>query len=471
MYHAFSFSRPSNPDAVGDAVSIVPLVQLPYILAMDPPIVSDTHPGMDTAATVPVGVNLIGHLTADMGLGVAARNTTTTLLAHGCPVAAIDVDPGGGRHNADTTFSHLLTFPPAATHPINLFHLNPGALITLLDSRPRWLDMVERVNAIVPFWELPLLPEVPDWAGVLGAMDLVLAPSRFILETIKRSAPAVHAVHYPQTVFLPAGVAACRETFGLPGDAVLFFMNIDVSSDLARKNPAAALAAFRVAFPCDKNVTLVVKLSHSRTGMPWADATDLVAELSGMQNTVVIDRQLSYVETLSLSAACDAYVSLHRAEGLGLNLLEAMSLGKPVIATDWSGNMDFMSHDDACLVGHDLVPVRARHVAYRPEAIGPGQVWAEPRIAEAAAWMRRLAADASLRRRIGGAAQTAMDARQSKVLEGGVLADLSHAAAAFQPGHSAARRMRWQRLRTPTATRAWRLATAAARRLRRVIAG
>jgi len=446
-------------------------VQLPHIPARDPPIVSDTHPGMNPAATVPAGVNLIGHLTADMGLGVAARNTLTTLLAQDCPLAAIDVDPGGGRHNADITFSHLLTHPPAAPHPINLLHLNPGNAITLLDSRPRWLNMVQRVNAIVPFWELPMLPMVPDWAGVLGAMDLVLAPSRFILETIKRSVPAVQAVHYPQTVFLPAGVAACRETFGLPGDAVLFFMNIDVSSDLARKNPAAVLAAFRVAFPSDENVSLVVKLSHSRTRMPWADPTDLLAELSGMPNTVVIDRQLSYVEALSLSAACDVYVSLHRAEGLGLNLLEAMSLGKPVIATDWSGNMDFMSRDDACLVGHDLVPVRARHVAYRPTAIGPGQVWAEPRIAEAAAWMRRLADDASLRRQIGSAARTAMDARRSEVLQGGILAELSNAAAAFQPDHSAARGMRWQRLRTPTATRAWRFATSVARRLQRVIAG
>jgi len=443
----------------------------PHILARDPPLVSDSHPGMDTAAIVPAGVNLIGHVTADMGLGVAARNTLTTLLAHDCPVAAIDIDPGGGRRNADVTFSHLLTTSPAAPHPINLFHLNPAQLIVLLDSRPRWLDMPQRVNAIVPFWELPLLPMVPDWAGVLGATDIVLAPSRSIFEAIKRSAPAVHAVHYPQTVFLPTGVAACRETFGLPRDAVLFFMNIDVSSDLARKNPAAALAAFRVAFPLAENVSLVVKLSHSRTRMPWADPTDLLAELAGMPNTVVIDRQLSYVETLSLSAACDVYVSLHRAEGLGLNLLEAMSLGKPVIATDWSGNMDFMSRDDACLVGHDLVPVRARHVAYRPEAIGPGQVWAEPRIAEAAAWMRRLADDASLRRRIGDAARTAMDARRSDVLQGGVLADLSQAAAAFQPGHSAARRMRWQRLRTPPATRAWKLATRVARRLRRVMLG
>jgi glycosyltransferase involved in cell wall biosynthesis len=183
-------------------------------------------------------------------------------------------------------------------------------------------------------------------------------------DAAERSAPEVRAVHYPQTVFLPADIAANRDAFGLPHDALLFFMNIDVTSELARKNTAAAMA-----------------------------------------NTIVIDRQLTYAETLSLNASCDVYVSLHRSEGLGLNLLQAMTLGRPVIVTGWSGNTDFMTPEDACLVGYELVPVRATHYAYRPEAIGPGQVWAEPSIAEAAAWMRRLADDESLRRRIGAAAQ------------------------------------------------------------------
>ena len=409
------------------------------------------------------GVNVIGHITGTMGLGVAARNTLTVLEANRQAFTAVDID-SGRRAGADGTFVHLLSHPPSARHPVNLFHLNVQELINLLDTRPRWLDVVRHVNAIVPFWELPRLPFIPDWAGLLGSMDLVLAPSRFILESIERSAPTAHVVHYPQTVFLPAEIAASRDAFGLPHDAVLFFMNIDVTSDLARKNPTAAMAAFRAAFAPqervpDERVFLVVKLGHTTSGYPWADASQLMAELAAMPNAVVIDRQLTYEETLSLNAACDVYVSLHRSEGLGLNLLEAMTLGRPVIATGWSGNMDFMTPGDSCLVGYELVPVRATHFAYRPEAIGPGQVWAEPSIPEAAQWMRRLADDESLRHRIGASARAAMDGRRSQVLEGRVLADLAQAEADVSTTPSPkARRRRLLSHRTPTMTRAWRLA-------------
>ena len=409
------------------------------------------------------GVNVIGHITGTMGLGVAARNTLTMLEANRQAFTAVDID-SGRRAGTDGTFVHLLSHPPSARHPVNLFHLNVQELINLLDTRPRWLDVVRHANAIVPFWELPQLPVIPDWAGLLGSMDLVLAPSRFILESIKRSAPTAHAVHYPQTVFLPAEIAASRDAFGLPHDAVLFFMNIDVTSDLARKNPTAAMAAFRAAFAPqervpEERVFLVVKLGHTTSGYPWADASQLIAELAAMPNAVVIDRQLTYVETLSLNAACDVYVSLHRSEGLGLNLLEAMTLGRPVIATGWSGNMDFMTPGDSCLVGHELVPVRATHFAYRPEAIGPGQVWAEPSIREATQWMRRLADDESLRHRIGASARAAMDGRRSQVLEGRVLADLAKAEADVSTTPSPkARRSRLLSHRTPTMTRAWRLA-------------
>ena len=420
----------------------------------------------DSCTTKPrpglAGVNVIGHVTGTMGLGVAARNTLAMLEANRQPYSAVDIEPGR-RQGTDDTFAHLLATPPRTPHPVNLFHLNVQELINLLDTRPRWLDVVRHANTIVPFWELPRLPVIPNWGGLLGEMDLVLAPSRFILDSIERSAPAVRAVHYPQTVFLPADVAASRDAFGLPRDAVLFYMNIDVTSDLARKNPAAAMAAFRAAFASrdglvEDRVRLVVKLGHTKSGYPWADASGLLAELASMPNTVVIDRQLTYAETLSLNASCDVYLSLHRAEGLGLNLLEAMSLGKPVIATGWSGNMDFMTPEDSCLVGHALVPVLATHDAYRPEAIGSGQVWAEPSITEAAAWMRRLADDEPLRRRIGAEARAAMDARRSQVLEGRVLADLAQAAATSMTPDAQARRRRLRRFRTPAATRVWRRA-------------
>jgi glycosyltransferase involved in cell wall biosynthesis len=413
------------------------------------------------------GINLIGPLTAPMGLGVAARNTLTMLLANRRPVSAVDINLLPTRQEGDGSFAHLLANPPSAPHPLNLFHLNAQECINLLDSRPRWLDVVRHANALVPFWELPRLPLMPDWAGVLGAMDVVLAPSRFILEAIERSAPGVRVLHYPQTVFLPEGVSPNREAFGLPRDAVIFYMSFDVTSDVARKNPAAVLAAFRAAFSPSEKVCLVVKIGQTRSGYRWANAADLLAELAAMPNTIVIDQQLSYAQTLSLSASCDVYVSLHRAEGLGLNLMEAMSLGRPVIATSWSGNMDFMSPADSCLIGHDLTPVRATHYAYRPEAIGPDQVWAEPRVAEAVIWMRRLADDPLLRQQIGARAQAAMDLRRADVLAGRVLADLDAAIIrARETITPAVRRKRWRTVRASVLTRTRRLVTMMVNRLR-----
>jgi glycosyltransferase involved in cell wall biosynthesis len=409
----------------------------------------------------PAGLNVIGHITGTMGIGVAARNTVAVLQGNGRPFSVVDIEPAR-RQGTDSSLAHLLGTPSTACHPVNLFHLNVQEVINLIDSRPRWLDIVRRANAIVPFWELPQIPLMPDWSGLLGAMDLVMAPSRFILEAIQRTAPEVRAVHYPQTVFLPADIVASRDAFGLPHDAVLFYLNIDVTSDLVRKNPAAAMAAFRAAFTSqpsgsDPRASLVVKLGHTTSGFPWANAAPLIAELSAMPNTIVIDRHLTYPETLSLSASCDVYVSLHRSEGLGLNLLEAMSLGRPVIATSWSGNMDFMRPDDSCLVGHTLIPVRATHYAYRPDAIGPGQVWAEPSIADAAQWMRRLAENVSLRRQIGATARAAMDARRMEVLKGEGLATLDRVAATPDHlSHCGLHRRPLRRFRTSLATQAWR---------------
>ena len=413
------------------------------------------------------GINLIGPLTAPMGLGVAARNTLTMLLANRRPVSAVDINLMPNRQEGDGSFAHLLANPPSAPHPINLFHLNAQEWINLLDSRPRWLDVVRHANVLVPFWELPRLPLMPDWAGLLGAMDVVLAPSRFILEAIERSAPGVRVLHYPQTVFLPEGVTPNREAFGLPRDVVLFYMSFDVTSDVARKNPAAVLAAFRAAFSSSEKVCLVVKIGQTRSGYRWANAADLLAELAEMPNTIVIDRQLTYAQTLSLSASCDVYVSLHRSEGLGLNLMEAMSLGRPVIATAWSGNIDFMSPQTSCPIGYELTPVRATHYAYRPEAIGPDQVWAEPRVTEAVAWMRRLADDAALRQQIGGAAQAAMDLRRAEVLAGRVLAGLDAAIIkARETITPAVRRRRWRTVRASVLTRTRRMVTGMLNRLR-----
>lgn len=378
----------------------------------------------------PPAVNLVGYVTGALGLGVAARNTLAMLAASGRPFTALDVDPGGGRQGADRSWQWALASPPTAPHAVNWFQMNPPEILALLARVPGWLDVRSRVNVCVPFWELPRLPVGTGWIECLGRMDLVLAPSRFILDAIRESAAHVRAVHYPQTVVLPAGVAARRADFGLPADAVLFHVAADAASDLERKNPLAAIKAFRAAFPAGGPVGLVLKLGRARAVHAWADQAPLVAAAAGHPGIHVVDRDLDYATALSLAASCDVCVSLHRSEGLGLGMLEAMTLGKPVIATAWSGNMDFTTAAASCLVGFDLVPVRGRHPAYAPDIAGPGQVWAEPREAEAVGWMRDLAANAAHRAEIGGRGRAAADALRERVLAGEILAEVDRVVAA-----------------------------------------
>jgi glycosyltransferase involved in cell wall biosynthesis len=158
---------------------------------------------------------------------------------------------------------------------------------------------------------------------------------------------------------------------------------------------------------------------------PWSNvpmfvtqAEELRARVGSDQRVKIVDRSLSYAEVLSLYASCDVMLSLHRSEGLGLHLMEAMSLGKVVVATNWSGNTDFMTRDDAVPIGYRLVPVNTSHGTYRSEVDRPGQEWAEADVREAADAMRALHKNPERRRALGFAAAAAMECRREAMLSG-----------------------------------------------------
>jgi len=134
---------------------------------------------------------------------------------------------------------------------------------------------------------------------------------------------------------------------------------------------------------------------------------------------------LTYQEVVSLYGSCDVFVSLHRSEGFGLALVEAMALGKPVIATAWSGNMTFMNAFNSCLVTYRLVPVKATHVVYSKRLLGTGALWADPNLEDAAAWMVRLVNEPSLRSTIGARAATSIVSYQKEAEQGAFLDELA----------------------------------------------
>jgi glycosyltransferase involved in cell wall biosynthesis len=198
---------------------------------------------------------------------------------------------------------------------------------------------------------------------------------------------------------------------GVPERRFVFLLMFDFDSFVERKNPAAAIEAFRRAFPRDERVSLLIKTtSGSRHPAAFSALQSLVA---GVPHVHLADGTLPRAQVNGLIAGCNAIVSLHRAEGFGLILAEAMALGKPVIATGWSGNVDFMSVGNSCPVAYELITMERDCGPY-----AAGNQWAEPDVDHAAALMTRIVRDEQHRAAIGRRARETMRTRFSPAVAG-----------------------------------------------------
>lgn len=369
------------------------------------------HDGFHQIEPRSPGFNVFAFASGNFGLATAARNTIDLMVQNGLHLKVWDVTTGDSRsgqvHSVRAATGAASCHLP---HTVNLFHLNPHEMQLLLPSQFPALAYERRLNVAIPFWELTVLP--PRWLAVLREMDVILAPTRFILETLAKALPSHTILHFPQAVSVPDSIQPDRTRFGLPSDRVVFINAFDMGSDIQRKNPWGAIRAFQMAFPGDAPVNLVIKVNnpalHVSHARPMAELRAAAASDPRIQ---LIEDPLSHQETLTLFASCDVIVSLHRSEGLGLVPMEGMALGRPVILTAWSGVLDFANESNACLVPFDLVPIVATIPEYQYLAPLPGAVWAEPRLADAARWMQALFNDPELRARIGRQAAADMAAR------------------------------------------------------------
>jgi len=234
---------------------------------------------------------------------------------------------------------------------------------------------------------------VPDtWRAGLSFVHEIWALSSFTADAFRAWLPPdavqpVRTVPIPLAVAPPAPAALDRAAFGLPGDAVVVLVSCNLASSLERKNPLGAIAAFKQAFGDRPDRVLLLKLANPEHHP--ADFATVREAVAGAANIRIDTRTLPAADSHALTACADLVLSLHRSEGFGLVPAEGMLLGRAVIATGWSGNMDFMDADSAALVGYRLVPARDPRGVFE----APGAVWAEPDIAEAAAHLHRLADD------------------------------------------------------------------------------
>ncbi len=348
-------------------------------------------PRPDAAPEVAAGVAVVGEFDRASGLGEGARLHLVALRQAGVPCW----EAGPGR-----------AMPPA--HVPLVLHANPAALPLALLRLGAGLVRGRRIVGVWP-WELEVVPL--SWRMGFRFVHEVWAPSAFSARAIGAAAPAgfptVRVVPHPVACRVRAAPAraAVRARLGVPEGVVVTLVAFSLASSLERKNPLAAIAAHRAAFGDRADRVLIVRMLEP--GSFPADAARVAAAVAGATNMRLDTRTLARHEADGLMEACDIVLSLHRSEGFGLVVAEAMALGRPVVATDWSATAEFVGPGWGVPVGARLVPA----VDGRGVFEAPGAVWAEADVAAAAAALVRLADDAGLRAAMGTAGQREAAAR------------------------------------------------------------
>lgn len=320
-----------------------------------------------------------GFLSDVTGIGRAGRLTVDKLAQWGVPLITHDIrlDPGARA----------------------LRQIEGGGLWVCHCNAPQVLEMLaqgaDRIWAgryRVGYWayELETLPQ--DWQPLIPYFHEIWAPSVFVAQAIGRSPHAkgvlVRVVPHP----LPdlSGISPNRELTGF-ADRFVFLTMLDARSSFGRKNPIGTLKAFQTAFAADDvGVALVIKVVAA-DAEPAAHKA-LMQQAEGWPNVRIVTEQVEDSEAVQLIASADCLVTLHRSEGFGLTIAEAMAVGTPVIATNWSGNVDF-TRGGVIGIPYTLVPTEDPSGRYARK----GACWAEPDLEAAAVAMRRIHDDAVLR--------------------------------------------------------------------------
>jgi glycosyltransferase involved in cell wall biosynthesis len=376
--------------AVQEQAAVFPLLESLQAAAQ-----ISTMPGLiPSFAERPFGVNLIGHAFDVFGIGEDIRMAARALEAADVPFCVIDHPAANGSARSDSSLAPFL-------HPNT--DGGPYAFNLVCMAAPihaRWLlqngldGLRERYTITAWPWETQEWPD--PWRVLLLVADECWPSSRFTCEALKPYACSEHPVHLmpmaaeitqPERFTAPAMRGDARRLHGLPSDAVIFAYGFDLNSTAARKNPMAALEAFQQAFPCsgDASVALMIKT--------FTPCNHTKAAFECLRRRAIDDPRIHLVvcsldrdELLALYGCCDVFLSLHRSEGFGRGIAEALQLGLDVIATDFGGNTDFCIGPLSHPVRYQTVPIPSNAYPY-----ADGHFWAEPDLAHAISLIRQVA--------------------------------------------------------------------------------
>ncbi|MBA2347137.1 MAG: glycosyltransferase [Solirubrobacterales bacterium] len=329
------------------------------------------------APELPFGANVAGYLRSELGIGEVARQLITALDAVGFPVLPVGLTAPLSRQG------HAYATTDADRNPfaVNLICVNADGLPAFAEEAgAAFFD--GKYNVGFWWWETDTFPQ-KDMAA-FEHVDEVWVGSSFIADALAEVSP-VPVVHVPVALDFAMATPLEPGALGLP-DAFTFLFSYDYNSVASRKNPLGALEAYMRAFGPDDGTALVLK---SINGQTHPSQHKRVVEMAAERpDVLVLDDYLEQSQKDRLMASCDCYLSLHRSEGFGLTLAEAMFLGKPVIATNYSGNTDFMTAENSYPVDYEL-----RRIGAGAEPYPADGEWAEPDLAHAVSLMREVRAD------------------------------------------------------------------------------
>ncbi|MPZ48889.1 MAG: glycosyltransferase [Dehalococcoidia bacterium] len=326
-------------------------------------------------AQLPFGINIIGYISGNGSMAESARLAAAACAAAGIPMSLYDITLPDAADRQETD----LVIQDRNPYRFNVsFWLPSSSDMAFLHGRDL---MAGRYNIIFRPWEFYEIPEA--WRRLLPEHDEIWAPSTFVRAAFAPQIPLpVTCIPHPMPLRSSERLPRSPHLASIPADATVFLFIFNYTrSSYGRKNPEALISAFKQAFSPADNAWLVIK-ARFRTGRIQKRK---LQTLAAGANVLFIDAWLDPTEMDALMASCDCYVSLHRTEGFGLTMADAMSFGKPVIATSYSGNMDFTTPENSYLVGHRIVPVEKDHGFFKK-----GWLWAEPDIGQAAAFMRHV---------------------------------------------------------------------------------